>query len=324
MFRTPISPTSLPEPIRLKDHLLCIGSCFAQVMGRRFSENKFTTRINPFGIIYNPVSICRLLQNTIQNKLPPASTYVERDGLYFNYLLHSDFHATGQKELQAQIAQAMTDTQEFLRTTHWLVITLGTAFYYEHRATQQVVANCHKMPARTFEKQRLEPSEIVEAFEELFSVAQAFNPTLRYLFTVSPVRHVRDTLEQNSVSKAALRLTIDCLQRQHPDKVHYFPSYEIMLDDLRDYRFYTADMLHPSEVAEDYIWDKLVHSCLAPEAVDFLQQWQSVQRAMQHRAFHPTSAAHQQFLRQTLQQLKQLGDKVDVHSEIQHLEQQLV
>ena len=324
MFRTPVSLTSLPDPIRLKDHLLCIGSCFAQAMGRRFDENKFVVRANPFGIVYNPVSVCQLLQSTLQDKLPPASTYLERDGLHFNYLFHSDFHATTQQELQTQIAQTMADTREFLRTAQWLVITLGTAFYYGHTATQQVVANCHKMPARTFEKRRLEPSEIVEAFEELFSVAQVYNPNLRYLFTVSPVRHVRDTLEQNSVSKAALRLAVDHLQRQHPDKVHYFPSYEIMLDDLRDYRFYTADMLHPSEVAEDYIWDKLVHSCLAPEAVDFLQQWQPIQRAMQHRAFHPTSAAHQQFLRQTLQQLKQLGDKVDVHSEIQHLEQQLV
>ena len=324
MFRTPVNPTPLLDPIRLEDHLLCIGSCFAQVMGRRFEENKFMTCINPFGIVYNPISVCQLLQSTVQEKLPAASTYLERDGLHFNYLFHSDFHAPIQAALQAQIALAMTDTREFLRTTDWLIITLGTAFYYEHTATRQVVANCHKMPARTFQKQRLEPSQIVEAFEELLPKMQAFNPTLRYLFTVSPVRHVRDTLVQNSVSKAALRLAVDQLQQQHPDKIHYFPSYEIMLDDLRDYRFYTADMLHPSEVAEEYIWDKLVHSCLAPEVVDFLLEWRPLQRAMQHRPFHPTSAAHQQFLRRTLQQLKQLSDKVDVHNEIQHLEQQLV
>lgn len=324
MFRTQVDIPPLNKPIALNDSICLIGSCFAQTMGERFQQNKFRTYSNPFGTLYNPASIFRLLHDAINQSMPGEHTYLVNQGVHLNYQFHSDFSSSSESDLQAQIEQAFISTRSFLKNCHWLVITLGSAYCFELQENSQIVSNCHKMPARLFQRRLLDPDEIVMRFEQLYRAIEALNPELNYIFTVSPVRHLRDTLVQNSVSKAVLRVATNSIKEAHPDTIRYFPSYELMMDDLRDYRFYQADMLHPTEVAKDYIWQKLTDSYFSQETQDFLKTWEPLQKALHHRAFHPRSEAHQQFLRKVITQLKKLTDKVDVHSEIEELEQQLI
>lgn len=323
MFTTPVSVSSSPQKISLHHRLFCVGSCFAQRMGQRWADHKFTTLANPFGTLYNPLSIFRLIHYALEDRLPNASGYVERDGYCFHYDFHSDISAPSQAALQAMIEDRLRQVRVFLLTTDWLVITLGSALVYERLETDQTVANCHKMPAHLFRKRLLTVGEITEQFAALKAAFEGINSNIHYLFTVSPVRHLRDTLEKNSVSKATLRLAVEQLRQAESEFFHYFPSYEIMLDELRDYRFYEADMLHPNSVAQDYLWEKLVAAYLDKDAQVFVAKWTKLRQALDHRPLRPDSDAHQQFLRNTLQQLKQLSDTVDVHTEITQLEQQL-
>ncbi len=323
MFSTPVHIAPSPHKIFLRAKILSIGSCFAQVIGQQLQENKFDTFINPFGTLYNPAALFRMLHQSINQMLPSEETYLVREGMHYNYKFHSDFSAPHRKDLEAQIEQAITSTHQFLEMADWLLITLGTAFSYEKVDTQLLVSNCHKMPASHFHKRMLEVEEISLRFDQLLRAMDAFNPRLRYIFTVSPVRHIRDTLQQNSVSKASLRVAVDLIQQKHADKVFYFPSYEIMMDELRDYRFYKADMIHPSEVAEHYIWEKFASTYLDKEALQFIANWEKLKKAIQHKPFHPESSHHQNFLKKTITQLQQLSNKVDVSQEISYLEKQL-
>ena len=323
MFTTPVHPSSSSHKISRSHRLFCIGSCFAQRMGQRWTDHKFTTLVNPFGTLYNPVSVFQLMQYALDGQLPDTATYPIREGQYVHYDFHSDIHATSPKVLRETIQRTLQQAQAFLPAADWIVITLGSAFGYELLETGQLVASCHKQPAHLFRKRLLTVEEMIESFATLKTRLDAINPHVHYLFTVSPVRHLRDTLERNSVSKALLRLATEQLRQSHPERIHYFPSYEIMMDELRDYRYYEADMIHPSPVAEDYIWSKLTDTYLDEEAKAFLAQWTKIKRAMNHRPFHPGSESHQRFLRNTLMQLKQLSQNVDVYTEIAQIEQQL-
>lgn len=324
MFTTPVRIPPPPRKISLSHRLFCVGSCFAQTMGQRWRVNKFIARVNPFGTLYNPVSVFRLMQYALNGQRPEATTYLERDGYHFNYDFHSDLHAPTREALQTQIDGILEQTRQFLSTTDWIVITWGSAFVYELQETNQVVANCHKMPASAFHRRLLSVEEIDDRFTQLKAQLEAVNPNAHYLFTVSPVRHLRDTLEQNTVSKATLRLAIERWRQRDSERTHYFPAYEIMLDELRDYRYYAADMLHPSPVAQDYLWQRLTDTYLDEEAQAFLVRWAKIRQALEHRPFHPSSPAHRKFLANTLDQLKQLRPLVDVHTEINRLEQQLL
>lgn len=323
MFTTPVHIPPVDAKIPLSSRILSIGSCFAQVIGNRLKASKFNTFINPFGTLYNPASLFRLIHESVNTHMPTEETYLVNQGIHFNYKFHSDFAASKREELEAQIEQAMTSTHRFLETADWLIITLGTASTYELADSGLIVSNCHKVPAKTFQKRMLEVEEIAHRFDQMFMAMEAYNPSVKYILTVSPVRHTRDTLVQNSVSKATLRVAAELIKKKHEDKVYYFPSYEIMMDELRDYRFYKADMIHPSEVAEAYIWNKFVDTYLDQEAVAFLQEWEPLTRSLHHQAFHPASDAHQRFLKKTIVRLQQLSNKVDVSQEIKHLEQQL-
>ena len=323
VFTTPVALSPSSYPIRLSHRLFCVGSCFAQRMGQRWADHKFTTLINPFGTLYNPISIFRLMEYALKEELPEESAYLEREGYYYHYDFHSDLHAPTQEALRALIEQRLQQVRTFVQTADWMVITLGSAFGYELQETNRWVANCHKKPSHLFHKRLLTVEEIHQAFVTLKTLVDTVNPRVHFLMTVSPVRHLRDTLERNSVSKATLRLAAEYGCRQYPQQVHYFPSYEIMLDELRDYRFYEADMLHPTRVAEDYLWRQLTSTYLDQEAQGFVKQWSPLRKALAHRALHPESDSHQRFLRNTLEQLKQLSQKVDVYTEIAQVEQQL-
>jgi len=323
MFRTEINPEISTFKINLHNPILSLGSCFAQAMGGRMADNKFNIVNNPFGVIFNPLSLQKLLGYTINKQYPDADTYVKNLGVYYNYHFHSCFSAVDQKDLQHKVETGITDLHTYLSTCQWLILSWGTAFVYERKENNDLVANCHKVPAKEFSKRLLSRKEIIDSFEKLNNILLDLNPDIRIILTVSPVRHIRDTMAANSLSKATLRLTTDILQKDFPH-VSYFPSYELMLDDLRDYRFYKEDLLHPNLQAEDYIWQKFANAYFDQESLHFLEDWKKIKEAIRHKPFHPEVEAHQKFLRATIKRIKDLPYRVDLSSEVAFLENQLI
>lgn len=322
IFRTPVSIPPAALHFGLSSPFLTVGSCFADAIGNRLTRAKFVASVNPFGTTYHPVSIHTTLTYAMRRGVPPPDSYLQAGDIHVNYLFHSDLSALSRTDLELLIAGRIQATHEFLRRAKCIVITYGTAFAYQLNNSGTLVANCHKQPSREFRKVLSTTEEIVSSFNELYIPLKKEFPSLRMILTVSPVRHWKDTLTLNSVSKSVLRVACHQLAGLHAD-VEYFPAYEIMMDDLRDYRFYKRDMIHPTEEAEDYIWAKFAETYLDDDARTFLQQWNEIQNALQHRPFHPQSAGHQIFLRKILSRLEQLKNIVNVDEEIQSIRNQL-
>ncbi len=323
MFRTPVTIPPATAGIDLQSQILTLGSCFSDHIGDRLIGNKFNALSNPFGIIYNPRSIFWLLQYALTRSAPRADGYVERDGVFYHYDFHSRFSNPNKGVLEGQLKQAIDETTAYLHQADVLLLTLGTIFIYKKNADGATVASCHKVEASNFAKYKLSSPEIVQEFKVTYDTIKKANPSIKIILTVSPVRHIKDTLVQNSLSKATLVVACHDIVQQMKD-VSYFPSFEIMVDDLRDYRFYEADMLHPSHVAIDYIWEKFGNTYFDDRTISFLREWAIIRNALAHRPFHPAAPAHQQFLLKTIQRLNDLKIKVDVEKEIQFLKAQLV
>ncbi len=310
--------------LTLQDKVLTMGSCFADVIGTKLQQHKVAVLANPFGTLFNPLSVCKLLEASCGLAPDFEPHLVQNNGIWYAYDLHSSLSSPDKEQLLYHISEQLQQTGQQLQQARLLIITLGTAVAYRLRTSGLVVANCHKLPAGNFERVLLTGAEMQSAFETMYTSLKQFNPDIKLLLTVSPVRHVKETLETNSVSKALLRVLCYQLTQAHPD-VHYFPAFEIMQDDLRDYRFYKEDMLHPTEVAENYIWDKFARAYYTLEFQQFIREWDNMRRALHHRSFNPTSEAHKNFLRSTLQQLDVLAGKykIDVSAEKALLQQQL-
>ena len=306
----------------ISDRILTIGSCFADAMGMRLHLNRLKVLANPFGNLYNPHSIHKTIRYALYNELPPAHTFLERDGISYNYDFHSEVSAVNQHNLSGKLKEITGAAHYHLATSEWVIITFGTAWVYERKETGEIVANCHKVPGNNFTKSLLSVQDVTESFGKLHNELKQFNPGIKIILTVSPVRHIKDTLELNSVSKAILRAACHEAAASLSD-VSYFPAYEIMLDDLRDYRFYKADMIHPSDVAEDYIWEKFGEVFFSHDLKTFLSQWKEIQQAINHRAFYPSSAAHQSFLKETLKRLESLKGTIDVEDEVALIRSQI-
>jgi hypothetical protein len=323
MFRTEIHPLPSPIKLNLSEKILTVGSCFSDSIGKELVENKFTVAVNPFGSNYNPHSIHKSLRYAIHNQVVPDHTYVENKGVQSNYDFHSNFAALDKQAVIRSIKEVIGATHYFLKDAQWIFITYGTAWVYERKDTGDIVANCHKVPAGNFNKLLLSQKKVLESFKEFYTELKAFNPTCKIILTVSPVRHIKDTLQLNSVSKSVLRLACQTITEAHAD-VFYFPSYEIMMDDLRDYRFYKSDMIHPSKEAERYIFSKFSETYFDESTHQFLKQWQPLRQALKHKPFLPESESHQQFLKNTLSQLDALQTKVNLSNEISLIKSQLL
>ncbi|MGM9508895.1 GSCFA domain-containing protein [Larkinella sp. GY13] len=321
-FRTELSPEKLPVLIRPDARVVTIGSCFADVLGRQLTDNKVAVRSNPFGTLFNPVSIAKLLLASLQSAGPDPDLYVERDGLWFHYDFHSSFWDRSRDELHGRLTDLLTQTGEALRTADWLVLTLGTTTVYRHLETGKVVANCQKMPGFLFEKYLYAYEHVQQTLTDLVKKLKRANPGLQILLTVSPVRHTKDTLPLNQASKSILRAVSHELTVWN-DQVHYFPAYEIMMDDLRDYRFYEADLIHPNAVAETYIFEKFAECAFDDELRSFITEWQTLRKSMAHRPFHEGTESHRRFLEKLLQQLDAVSKKADVTREKQEIESRL-
>jgi hypothetical protein len=315
-FHTELTPELIPAPIGLSSRIVTLGSCFADVMGQRLADSKLTVLNNPFGTIFNPVSISRLVTMALSGTPPAESGYLERDGIWFHYDFHSSLWAHSRENLQTLLMQTLQQTGNALRSANYLLLTLGSAVVYRHKETNEVVANCHKMPGQLFEKYLYQIDHLRDSLTTLVRLLRRANPTLRVILTVSPVRHTRDTLPLNQVSKSMLRVLVHELT-VWGDAIHYFPAYELMMDDLRDYRFYEADLIHPNAQAHDYIFGKFAESAFDPELRTFVAEWQRVRQALAHRPLHGgTTTADQQFLNQLATKLEKLADRVDTSAEL--------
>jgi hypothetical protein len=301
---------------------LTVGSCFSDAIGSQLVSNKINCKPNPFGTLYNPGSIHKAVEYAILNKPVHEDTFLKRNDIFFTYDFHSEFSSMNLKELQEQLKTTISETHSFLASAQWLIITYGTAWVYERNGTRSLVANCHKMPQKLFTKSLMTQKKLLDSFESMHSALKSFAPGIKVVLTVSPVRHIKDTLELNSVSKSVLRVACHTITEQYSD-VFYFPAYEIMMDDLRDYRFYKADMLHPTEIAEEYIWQKFSEQYFDETLKTFLPKWKEIRSALAHKPFHQNSTAHQQFVRETLGKLAELKGVVNVDQEMEDLRKQL-
>lgn len=317
-FRTEIGMIPSLEQISIKNKIFTIGSCFSDHIGNLLKRYKFNTTVNPFGIIFNPISLLNLLQHAILNETLPENKIVKSQGMYYHYDLHSEISSATKSSLISFIGEKITSTGAFLKNIDTLMLTFGTAFVYRLKENKEVVANCHKMPSEYFKKELLTSEQIILTFNELYKKLP-LDTTI--ILTVSPVRHIKDTLPLNSVSKSVLRLACHHLSTIHPN-VHYFPAYEMMLDDLRDYRFYESDMLHPNSTAIDYIWEQFCKSYITEVDNKFIHKWDKILKAMEHRPFHAYSEENRRFLLNTLDLLKQIKE-IDVSKEIKIVENRL-
>lgn len=325
MFRTEVDVPASGLDLKLEDKVITIGSCFAEVIGGKLKQSKVDVLANPFGTIFNPVSVCRLLNAALGKNISFEEHLVHHNNIWYAYDLHSSVSSPEKEQLLKQVHERLQLTSEHLRSSSLLVITLGTAIAYQLTQTGDIVANCHKLPAKNFTRVLLNLEETRLYFEETLNLLKSINPKLKVLLTVSPVRHVKETLPMNSVSKSELRLLCHYLQQANAD-VLYFPAYEMMIDDLRDYRYYKDDMLHPTSLAENYIWGKFTKAYYDKQFQQFITEWEKIARAIAHKPFHPESEGHQAFLKTTQQQLIQLAGKykIDVSTEQYILQQQIL
>lgn len=321
-FRTEISVKPSSFKIGLKDSILTIGSCFTESIGKKFDEHAFQMSINPFGTTYHPLSIHRLINYAIDVEYPPEHTYLVNNGVQLNYNFNSNLRSVNSADLKKEIKESIESCHDFIKQCQVIMITYGTAWLFERTDTGEGVANCHKMPASHFTRRLTPAEEIVSSFKEMHRSMLSINPDIRIILTVSPVRHTKDTFPLNSVSKAVLRVACHQLANEVKN-VEYFPAFEIMMDDLRDYRFYGPDMIHPNEVAEDYIWKIFKASFIEEKDVQLMDQWSEMIRRINHRAFNPLTKEHIAFLNATLSKLNELSESFPTEKYIKDIEIQL-
>jgi hypothetical protein len=324
MFRTELTIAPQERQLARTARVLTVGSCFADSLGTRLRLNKVNVLTNPFGTVFQPLALAQLLRAAAGEDQDWQQHLVEARGRWQSYDLHSTIGAESPVELLQTIQETVRRVGDFVRTADAVVLTLGTAWAYRLRETGELVSNLHKLPASLFEKELLTADEIVNSLAEVHALLRRINPEIRIILTVSPVRHLKDTLSLNAVSKSVLRVACHYLSELLPG-VSYFPAYELLTDELRDYRFYASDMLHPSEVAEDYIWDKFARAYFDADFGRFRKEWAAVQQSLGHRPLHLGAPEHRTFLDQTAERLERLSSQgVDVRQELRDVQRQLV
>lgn len=289
-FRTLVPIPEFSWKIGYRDQLLLMGSCFSKHMGERLGAAQFDVCINTHGILFNPLSLVHALSDLMGDKVYTETDLISDMGLFHSMQHHGSFSAIRSAEVLKNINNHLEKGRACLEKLDVLIITLGSAFAYREKSGGQVVANCHKLDAGLFDKILIAHDQIVEAFSESFKNLFTRRPNLRILITVSPVRHWKDGALENNLSKSHLRIAVDELQSLF-DNVHYFPAFEIFMDELRDYRFYAEDMLHPSESALDYMWERFCMAFFNEQTDSFFNRIQKAKLNLDHRPLYPESTA---------------------------------
>lgn len=324
-FRTIVDLQQATCKITHQSKILFIGSCFSSNLGHKLEESKFNVLINPFGTIYNPISIKQSVERLIENKLIDPSELFEYNGMFHHFDFHSDYSSSEKTLAEKKMNSSIQEGHLQLKNADFLFITFGTSFAFETNEEHKIVANCHKLPAKAFQRKRLDLNRTISEWIETIDRLKLFNPNLKIIFTVSPIRHISDGLHENQLSKAILLLLVDHLCKTYAD-CNYFPAYEILLDDLRDYRFYAEDMVHPSQVAINYIWDKFKETYIPEETTMIINQYTKLSKALNHRINNVKSYEHKMFLTQTLSKFNEFSNKypfIDIESEKNKLKAQL-
>ena len=292
-FRTNLTPSSKNTLIDYDSTIVLFGSCFSENIGAKLKYFGFDSLTNPYGILFNPVAINRAIKECINGKRYTKEDLFFHNEQYHSYNLHSDFSNSNADLVLEKINSTIATTQKKLKQASHIIITLGTASVYEHLEEKTIVANCHKVPQKTFSKHLLSVTDISNELKEITQNIQTLNNSVQIMFTVSPIRHLKDGLIENSRSKANL---IAAVHNSLESNSHYFPSYEIMNDDLRDYRFYEHDMIHPNKTAINYIWNFFKKEWLSGKTDNIIKEVDSIQKGKSHKAFNPESKSHKLFL----------------------------
>lgn len=318
-FRTELKNFESKEIINYSKRILCIGSCFAEHLYGHLNNLKYKAFLNPCGITYNPISIANSIYYFLGLTKFKEDDIFEENNIFAHFDFHSKFSGLTPEEVNDKIKRKMQDGREF-GIPDVLILSLGTAYTYFRSENREVVNNCHKIPQNAFEKRRLGVDEIASVLESGIRELRSVNPQLEVVITVSPVRHLRDGMVENNLSKSALLLAVAALK-----DVTYFPSYELLLDDLRDYRFYDQDLVHPSPQAIDYILSFFLGQCCSKQEIQLRNQILSISRSLAHRPFHASSAQHQVFLAELIERMKtiQAQSPVDFTEEIMEVKNKL-
>jgi len=309
-FRTAVKIPEFKKKTGYANKNMFLGSCFTENIGNRMEELKYPVDINPFGILYNPESVASSLKMLLNGTSFSQNDLVYHGGLWHSFSHHGRFSSEIAETTLEQINQRLIASSAFLKKTDFLFITFGTAWVFRHKNTGETVANCHKIPDHEFIRNRLKVDEIVGMFQQLIDEMRIINPEIQIVFTVSPIRHWKDGATENQRSKATLLLAIDEICGIFPSHCSYFPAYELVMDELRDYRFYAPDMLHISEVAIDFIWEKFENALIDAESRHIALSVQKIVQAANHRPFNKNTPEYTQFLKQ-------------IHTQIINLEKEL-
>ncbi len=311
-FRSEFTPKPFSIKMKHTDKLLLVGSCFTEQIGKKLAAHKFEVLENPNGILFNPMSIAKAVMSFARQKL-----YVEDELFYHNELWasrehHTQFSNIEKNEALAGINKSQQSAIDFIKTADWILLTLGSAFVYEWKDIvainnyENVAANCHKIPTDKFNRRLTEPEEIKTILQKMEKAVQSINPSVKFIYTISPVRHLREGFVENNRSKAALVQAVHSLTNN--TNVFYFPAYELVIDDLRDYRFFAEDLVHPNYAATNYVWEKFVPTVIDEPSQNLMVEINEINAAMNHKAFNPTSEAHKKFLRINLEKIVKMQE----------------
>jgi len=325
-FRLELLVKPFAKKIALEDAIMLVGSCFTDHISKRLASHKFKVLENPHGILFNPKSIETALKAYVENKKYVNGDLFLFNGLYTSWDHHGQFSHPNPDIVLQSINAAVAEAHTFLKGAKWLVLTLGSAWTYKLQddsmggRPDQVAANCHKVPQKHFKHELMKGAEVQHSLENIVSLLQTFNPQLQIIFTVSPVRHHREGLVENNRSKAMLITAVHDLVDSNSN-LYYFPSYELVIDDLRDYRFYAEDLVHPNYQATQYVWEKFILACMNDDTRSNMQEIGKIVHAKNHRSLHPTSAQHQQFLTSMFEKTKLLQSRlpfIDLQEELNY------
>ncbi len=304
----------LSPPIEHTHKLFLIGSCFTENIGEKLRKYKFDVLENSHGILFNPISVAEAMDDYIKNKVYTKDDIFSYNEGWHSWKHHSRYSALSVNEALGKINNAVSQTHGFLKSADYVMITLGSAWVYKltekasHTRPGQVAANNHKAPAEWFRKELLKPAELIDLFENVIHKLIKFNPDLKIIFTISPVRHLREGVVENNRSKAVLIHAVHEMVSKF-EKLYYFPAYEIVIDDLRDYRFYAEDLVHPNYQATQYVWEKFVTACMGENTKGLIEEIHSINLAYQHKPFNATSEQHKKFLLSYKMKTKSLQQK---------------
>lgn len=305
--KIPLEPQS--SKIDYNSNIVLLGSCFAENMAKKFDYFKFQNTHNPFGIIFHPLVLERLCISTALDVTKDDENRIfEHNNIWNSFNAHSQLSSTSKDQLIQNLETASETLKTSIEEASHIIITLGTAWGYVHKETNQVVANCHKLPQKNFEKKLFSVEEISKSLKSISDIIQKQNASAKIIFTVSPVRHIKDGFVENTRSKSHLISAVHQTISETSNTT-YFPSYELMMDELRDYRFYNEDMLHPNQTAINYIWERFTEVWLSSEAVSTSKKVEEIQRGLAHKPFNSNSDAHQKFLKHLQQKIEKLQEE---------------